>query len=226
MTRQEAEELLPWFVNGTLSSDETRAVQAFIDSGEISQQEIEEIRLFAETIPEQTNDEPVFNPAILDGVMAKLDTVTQEEAVARPVIVQEVNRETKEGFFAGLLARLEWLTMPPLAKVAIAGQFVLVIALGSALLTTDSATDQDDDIVTVSGSSGTGHADVQILFTPGVTEADIRTLLVSVDGSIVAGPSSLGIYQIDLPEETDMTLVSDLLRASPATQMVQPAPKY
>ena len=49
MTRQEAEDLLPWFVNGTLSHEESRAVQAFIDSGEISQQEVEEVRLFAET---------------------------------------------------------------------------------------------------------------------------------------------------------------------------------
>ena len=91
MTRQEAEELLPWFVNGTLSREESRAVQAFIDSGEISQQEVEEVRLFAETIQEQSAEEPAFNPGIFEGVMAKLDTVEQE-AVDTPVIVPEPHR--------------------------------------------------------------------------------------------------------------------------------------
>jgi hypothetical protein len=43
MNRQEAQELLPWFVAGTLNEDESRAVQAFIDSGEISKAELNEL---------------------------------------------------------------------------------------------------------------------------------------------------------------------------------------
>ena len=211
MTRQEAEDLLPWFVNGTLSHEESRAVQAFIDSGEISHQEVEEVRLFAETIQEQSAEEPAFNPAILDGVMAKLDTVEQE-VVDAPVIVQEPRQET-EGFFARLFGGFAW---PPMAKLAVAGQFTVLVALSAALLTTGGAGEEDH--VTV---SGTLDVDVQIVFAPTTTEAQIRELLISVEGVIVDGPSSLGIYHIDLADDFDTAETVQLLKSHEATLMVQ-----
>ena len=73
MNKQEAQELLPWFVAGTLSAEESRAVQAFVDSGEIASGELDEYALFAEAVQEQTEHEPVFRQTLLNDVMQQLD---------------------------------------------------------------------------------------------------------------------------------------------------------
>lgn len=218
MTRQEAEDLLPWFVNGTLSTEESHAVQAFIDSGEISQREVDEVRLFAETIQEQSADEPVFNPAMFDGVMAKLDSV-QQEVAETPVIVSEPKQES-EGFLTRLMDGFSWSLMPPLAKVAVAGQFAVVVALSAALLA--GGANEETSFETVSGSAtATAQADVQVVFSPTATEQEIRALLNSVEGIIVSGPSALGVYEIDLAEELDSAAAVQTLNTSPTTQIVQ-----
>ena len=216
MTRQEAEDLLPWFVNGSLSHEESRAVQAFIDSGEISQQEVEEVRLFAETIQEQTAEEPAFNPAIFDGVMAKLDTVEQEVADT-PLIVQEPHQESA-GFFARLFGGFAW---PPMAKLAVAGQFAVLVALSAALLTNSP---EETVSETVYGSPSSGYeVDIQVIFAPTATEAQIRELLLSVEGVIVDGPSVNGIYHIDVADEFDTPETVQLLIANEHTLIVQEA---
>ena len=68
MNRQEAEELLPWFVAGALDAEETRAVQAFIDSGEISAEELESVSALATTVAASAADEPAYDPGILSAL--------------------------------------------------------------------------------------------------------------------------------------------------------------
>ena len=216
MTRQEAEELLPWFVNGTLSSEEASAVQAFIDSGEISQTEIEEVRLFAETIQEQSADEPAFNATMIEDVMAKLDTVEQE--AAEPAVI--VAEPQKESLWHRLTNGFGWSLMPPLAKVAVAGQFALVVALGAALLNTDTVEENSFDVV--SGAAPERERDIQVIFAPTATEEEIRNLLASFDGVIVDGPSAQGIYAIDVADEFDHPETVQKLADSNITLIVQP----
>ena len=51
-------------------------------------------------------------------------------------------------------------------------------------------------------------------FAPGATEAGIRTLLQGADLEIVAGPSALGFYRLDVLEGGDLTSASAALRAA------------
>ena len=79
MNRLEAEQLLPWFVAGSLDSAEADAVQAFIDSGEIPQSQLEELALFAESVAETGAEEPAYDPAILTRAMQQLDQLEQAQ---------------------------------------------------------------------------------------------------------------------------------------------------
>jgi hypothetical protein len=45
---------------------------------------------------------------------------------------------------------------------------------------------------------GTRQGDIQIRFTPEAQEADIRALLLDADAQIVDGPSTIGLYHLDL----------------------------
>ncbi|MGD8417667.1 MAG: hypothetical protein PVH91_11455, partial [Pseudomonadales bacterium] len=205
MNRREAEELLPWFVAGTLSEEEAQAVQAFIDSGDISTEELAELAVFAETVAEPAPGEPAYNPAVLKKALAQLDGITQE-APEPPLVVGEVGRDrgaagraTERDETPGLLRRLldalQWSATPPLARVVVAGQFALL--LGLALIVGMQTRDSGEVVSeTVAGESAALGADFSVSFAPGISEADVRTLLLKHRVSIVGGPSALGIYQI------------------------------
>ena len=220
MNRREAEELLPWFVNGTLAADEAQAVQAFIDSGEIAPQAITELQLFSETISETTSDEPAYNPNILKNAMRKLEGVPQEHPEA-PVVVRESaldKNDKKPGFLDSFFAGLTW---SPMAKVAIGAQFAVILGLLVALGGGES-TDEGFEVV---AGGGQIEADLTVLFAPDSREADIRTLLLNNQATIVRGPSALGMYELDIASDLELSLVQSRLNESAFTTYVQPVAK-
>ncbi len=220
MNRQEAQELLPWFVAGTLNESEALAVQAFIDSGEISASELEELSLFRDTINEQSTFEPDYNPALLNNVMAQLESIPQD-APEEPLVVSEA-KPASAGGLAGLLERIGWSQTPPFAKFAMAAQFAAVLAL--ALVVASPAGDGDavdnGQFEVVSGA--TSQADLTIAFAQGSREADIRALLLDLGAQIVEGPNSLGMYGVSIPESVDVQVAQQSLAASALTTYVQP----
>lgn len=53
-----------------------------------------------------------------------------------------------------------------------------------------------------------------VAFAPGASEAGIRALLQGADLEIVAGPSALGLYRLDLREGGDLAAATAALRAA------------
>jgi hypothetical protein len=235
MNRQEAEELLPWFVAGTLDEEEARAVQAFIDNGEISSEELEALRLFRETVSERQAEEPAYNPAILNKAMSQLDGITQE-APEVPVVVGEVGSdggaggrvrasEDSPGLIQRILDALQWATTPPMARAVVVGQFALLFGLAVIIATGTEEVAPESEFGTVSGTETATTAitaDLSFSFAPGTTEADLRALLLEHQLSIVSGPSALGLYRAAAAEGTDIEALVSALDANPLVLFVQP----
>ena len=240
MNRREAEELLPWFVAGTLSAEETQAVQAFIDNGEFSEEELSSLALFADTIAEKAADEPDYNPDILHRAMQQIDAVTQEQP-DEPVIVREVG--AKEGadraggsgrsgqIIQRILERLQWTLTPPLARIAIGAQFALLLGLVVALSSEVTSEREPAEYGTVSGSSVDSSgglvvgASLSVVFAAGATELQIRELLIANRASIVAGPTALGVYTLGLIDAGQSQRTVDSLSRSPLVTLVQRVPQ-
>ena len=221
MNRQEAQELLPWFVAGTLNEQEARAVQAFIDSGEISNTELDELNMFAVAVDEQTANEPEYNPAILKNAMAQLDA-TPQEAADEPLVVGEA-KPKGGGLFAALLDRLQWSQTPNMAKLALGAQFAAVLALAIAVAMPGGQDMGGAYYDVVSGTAPTLAADLNIAFAPDASEAAVRELLLELDAQIVAGPNSLGMYSIALPADVDLAQTQTALSANELVTYAQPA---
>jgi len=231
MNRLEAEELLPWFVAGTLDSAEADAVQAFIDSGEIPQSQLEELALFAESVGETGAEEPAYNPAILTRAMQQLDQVEQAQPDEHLVVREAQHHQATpdgsgSGLFASLLDRLQWTMTPPLARLVIGAQFALLLGLAVALGAGEGVVEGVDDgqggYETVVNLPPTA-ADLSVVFVPGTAETQIRKLLLDNQASIIAGPTALGIYTLDIADSFDLQVASDNLSSSPLTLLVQPA---
>jgi len=235
MNRQEAQDLLPWFVAGTLSDEETRAVQAFIDSGAISNDELAELSLFAETVAERAPEEPVYNPAILQRALAQLDGITQE-APEPPLVVGEVSQhagargraardEDRPGLIQRVLDALQWSSTPTLARAVVAAQFALLLGLAVVIGTSSDRAGEGGEFDTVAGETPALAADFSLSFAPGISEVDARMLLIAHRLNIVAGPSALGIYQVAAPEGADLDSLAAELTASPLVIYLQPVPQ-
>ncbi|MEM6999626.1 MAG: hypothetical protein AAF529_02495 [Pseudomonadota bacterium] len=226
MNRIEAQELLPWHVAGTLSAEESRAVQAFIDSGEISQQEVDALSMFADTVQQQEQTEPAFRMDLLEETMAQLDEVEQV-AVEPSVVVAEPQRQPQRQTqgLAGWLQGFSWNGLPGMAKFAIAGQFALVVGLGAMLMQAPPSTD-DAAYVTVSGAPAVSGGDFSLAVAETLSVAELAELLAVHNVEIVGGPNSMGMFRIALTDPSaDLEVVRSALASDTRVIFIQPLAK-
>jgi len=230
MNRQEAEALLPWYVAGALSREEMQAVQVFLDSGEISAAELEELRFVGNALAEPGPEEPGYDPQILERVLGSLDEVPQDAPAGDEpmVVVRERQKRRRsaeprtDGWLSGLRDRLQWSMTPPLARIAIGAQFALLVGLATALALGGSEEAEPAGYEVVSGAVG---GDYTLTFAPGVTEAQVRALLLEERASIVAGPSAIGLYTIAFDPEVDTRAAAARIQTSGLVTFLQPAPQ-
>ena len=127
-------------------------------------------------------------------------------------------------FAAGPLQRLTdaiaWRETPPFSKFAMAAQFAMVLAL-AVVIVIPGEESGELSYQTVAGDQA--NADLVIAFVPGTTEEAMRGLLAEIGGQIVAGPNSLGMYQVDLPDSSDAAGVVRALQSNAMVGYAQPA---
>ena len=219
MKLSEAEELLPWAIAGTLSEDEAKAVQAFIDNGDIKPETIAELEFLADTVQIVAKEEPKYNPAILNKVMSQLDSVEQDRVENVKVTVpKEVVKEAQPGLFAAIAEFFQWSLTPAWAKVTIAAQLTLLLGVLAIFSFRDGAA-TDKGFITAAGD---GKGDFRVMFNPNSTEADIRALLQQYNLTIVDGPSAINLYTLDAVENADKNSLQSLLSENSAINFVQP----
>lgn len=109
-----------------------------------------------------------------------------------------------------------WARTPIVARLALAAQLLLAVGLGGWVV----ALYRDrGEVGTLSGGGGE-QARIVIQFQAGVAEADLRRTVQGLAGSIVEGPSALGLYTVALPFPPDSAAAVDralaTLRGDPA----------
>ena len=232
MKLSEAEELLPWFVAGTLSDEETRLVQAFMDSGAIPREKIDELGALAVAVDTEVEDEPEYNPAILRNVMSQLDGIVQDKSVQEAHVHEKSAQQnlsravaktgTELNLFERVASLVQWSLTPSWAKMTMAVQFSLLVAAVVVFSTSYDGSQSDGGFNTASGNN---PGDLTVAFNPSASEADVRALLQQYGANIVAGPTALGIYTIDLADDVDIATVQAELQANSLTTIVQPVLK-
>lgn len=170
------DELLPWYVNHTLSPQEHEAVEGHIQQCPRCQKEI----VFLENMRGQVQATSFESPGELE--LERLLTKVRKD------------KDTKQP-----------LELPPSPTwwktVAIAASLILVVQTGLLI----DAWFFSKPMVPLSGPQQEGMI-LQISFVPTATAEDIRTSLLAIDGSVIEGPSQLGIYRIRLNHQSENTI--------------------
>ncbi len=214
MNHREVEALLPWFAAGTLEATETMAVETHVADCEKCAVELAELGFLNEAVMEHGAEEPAYDPEILTAALKQIDAIEARDE--GEIIVGEVPGRFG-ALFQGLVERLQWSMTPPLARIAIGAQFALLLGLVVAL-NSGQAPEQPLHETVATEQRG----DYTLGFAPGVTEQQIRTLLLESNATIIGGPSSSGFYVIDIADGVDEADAVARIRASGLSAFLQP----
>jgi len=191
------QELLPWFVMGTLDEDDHVMVEAHVRACLICQRELE----WQEQLRAAHDDHvPAFD---VDRALAALRQRIANSAPAP----------------APRFAAWQTFWRRPWMQWALAAQFAVIVALGAVTVSVY----RDAPVYHALGQPGVianGTARLVVVFAPQASEAQIRGILRRSGTRIVDGPTSTDAYVLAAaPEGAQHAL--DVLRAEGAVQLAQ-----
>jgi len=222
-------ELVPWYVNGTLSGPDLERVEDHLAGCRRCQDEAETCRRTAAMIKGLGDVAPSPHPVQLQRVLARIARMEnagreEEEGEAVPVAAGEREEPATAGRRFG---------MPRRALQALVAQAALIVLLVGVLawreLRTVPAPAAPPPAVyqTLSDPASPppsgGTVAVRVMFSPQATEEEIRELLLAVHGEITAGPSPLGAYTVEVTAVDPVSVVLTRLRSDSLVTFAQPA---
>ena len=198
MTRQEAQLLLPFAANDTLTPDEAAGLAEWLaQDGDLRQE-----AAFLAALRSRMQAAPLPETGAEFGLARLMRSLPAQEGSAQDGPGQ-----------AGLAhpapkAPLRRLVWPALAASVAA----LVSALGTAALMSRPPTEP----VLYEQASGdvTDLPTLTVRFAEGAVLADLEALLQQHDLLIVDGPGALGLYRLELPPGADALAMAETLRAA------------
>jgi anti-sigma factor RsiW len=211
---ERAQELLAWWVNGTLDEGERREVEDHLEDCALCRRDEAHCRALAARVRAAEEVAPVPHPARPERLLARA-----------------ARRSGRLRLPAGLLAT------PMPVRWALVAQTALVVVLIGALgwrSTGGSAAPQGAPIE-VSGAPFRTLADPQpppsraaslrVVFAAGTPEQELRRIVLALGAEIVAGPTPLGAYTLALPTGAGadpLAVVLEDLRSLPAVRFAEP----
>ena len=179
--RRHIEELLPFYLNGTLEDDERTEVEAALAEDETLRWELE----FLEGVQKDVRSREV-------------GTSPGEFGLAR--LMRDIESETREAPVGNVVVGRFW-------KVAAAAVFALFVAQATVMVTSPGTIVE----LAGGGAEVADGPTLAVAFQPDATERDIRELLLELELEIVGGPSALGLYTVAIAGEAEPAdVISDL----------------
>ena len=175
LSHEQAVELLPWLANGTLEGEELERVERHVRECLPCRAELNEQRAL-KTLMQRHGGSPAPAEQGFQGLCRRIDTGASNASSPRRLLASR-------GMFAAAAG---------LAAVGIGAVLGLSTYAGRDAAVLDAAR-----YGTLTDSPAAG-ARIDVIFTEDITERQMRALLDELDATIVAGPSRLGRYMLQL----------------------------
>jgi len=192
---KEIEELLPFYVNGTLEGDELNQVEKAIQKDPSLADEVEFLKKLRGEIKAEQTDQP---PGELG--LKRLQKQLQEQ--------------TQYQSGTGNNQKVSSMGSSNIWRAASIAACLLLIIQAVAFFphwpSDDLTASGNKSMVHTPGIYTTGKV-ISITFVPDATEDNIRHLLLTIEANIVEGPSALGVYKIVVANDIEPAI--DKLKA-------------
>ena len=178
LSEKDCLELLPWFLNGTLSPAEQQAVSEQLQQSSVLQEELTQLTLLQQNLPKEERD---FPASTLGWKRLHKQIQNEQNAlISAPQSSTEAVPKTNSWF----------------KPVAIAATFILSVQVG--LFSLDNAKDSSD-IQLLSGTPvvvADNQSLLQLSLSDDASWQEISQLLNSLNADLVQGPSAIGLIHI------------------------------
>ena len=212
MNHQEIIELLPWYVNATLSSEEKAIVASHLEGCAECAGEVRSLTAMRKAVIAVGDQAPDPSPFLLNRALVEIESYERQHAQAggRPA--------PKPGNFRDRLRAFRenwWPATPVFARFAMATQLALLVAVGTVALYqyNHPRVVRESPYGTAAGPSGTpgteAKAKISVAFNEKASAREIRDTLSEINATIVDGPSAQGFYTVQLPFAPEQTTEVD-----------------
>jgi len=200
MSTERFNELLPWYVNRTLSEEDRAWVERHLAEHPEARAELDWYGSLQSKMQENT-------PAVPATIgLAKVMRLIQGD---RPTIAERISA------FFGDFGMRPAMALAGFALVAIQGGVIFNLMI--------DAQDVESEIRALKATRVEEGPMLKVNFAPDAKEADIRYLLMTVHGNLAGGPGQLGDYYIRVPAGKEAA-IAEQLKANPIVQAVALAP--
>jgi hypothetical protein len=209
-------ELLPWYANGTLAAGEREKVEAHLAVCPRCQEEEEICRRTAAAVKSAGEVAPSPHPVQLQRMLARIEESESEE------------RSRAGGLRLGTPWRALLAATPGPLRISLVAQAAVILVLVGLLARQQLRTQPaapPAQYVTLSdpAAAPVPALGLRVMFSPQATEREIRGLLQGIRGQIVAGPSPLGVYTVEVPAAGDpLQAILARLRSEPQVAFAEP----
>jgi hypothetical protein len=205
------DELLPFFVNGTLDEADRTWVEAYLREHPAAAAELAWFRSLQARLQE---DVPAVSSEVgMERALRRIHGAAP--AAERSRHAAAPSDAAAPSVFVRLRDWLAAIVPQPVLRPALAGALALVAVQSVVIVQLAGA--PADDATQLRNIPGSAVVDagpyLKVNFKGDAREADMRLLLVQVHGSLAAGPGQLGDYYVHVAPEK-IAPVTDVLRAS------------
>lgn len=194
------DELLPWYVNGSLNAEDRAWVDRYLAEHPEAQAELDWYRSLSARMQDNV-------PAVPETIgLAKVMTLIRGD---RPSFAERVS-----AFFGAFGVR---------PATAFAGLAIIALQGGFILNLLNTAQDDAVELRALRATTTDDRPMLKLNFAPDAKEAEIRHLLMSVQGHLAGGPGQLGDYFVVVPAGKEAA-VAEQLKSNPIVQAVSLAP--
>jgi len=184
----ELRELIPPYLNGTLSQDKRQKFEEALNKYPELKRELMEFSEIKNLYKEIEEDIPPPSDLLYKRILSNIKYEAETVSASR-----------KKGFFSS--PRLSW--------GIVAVQLVIILLLVITTLKEDRFRTLTSEYI----SRGEGIR-INVVFDKESREKEIREILNSIGASIISGPSPEGLYTIELKDKRDTESVLKILRSS------------
>ncbi len=212
-------ELLPWYVNGTLKSDDRRSMEYCLATYPDCRAELE----WMDGVAQQVRGEsfPLNEQEGLDRLMSMVRAQESGKLLVLSRPSAPLGGAARQVLGTVSRTKLQQWIKPLMAVAAT----LAVVQVGLSFIGTQSS-DQSETLRPLGTAQPMPrHAMIQATFRADASETKIRALLAQVGAEIVSGPGALGVYTLRVPINKAENALADLRRATTiidsATQLPQ-----
>ncbi|MEW6570218.1 MAG: hypothetical protein AB1390_03430 [Nitrospirota bacterium] len=141
--------------------------------------------------------------------------IPQPSSAVYSRVAARIKEHDQPGFFE------RFLTSRKLTLAFIAGQFLVILALG--IYTYITQTKPEYRTLSAPPAKTEDSVKIHIVFKETAAEADIRKLLLQVHARIINGPSRSGLYVIEIPSREDVGKSLSILQGNTIAEVAEKA---